>query len=139
MRSAFADTWYWINLFDPHDNDHEAARIQSDAVEKLDIRVITSEMVFVEFLAAYSYKGAHLRLTAADVVTEMRSRDDVLVIPQSKSLFDEALNLYRNRRDKEYSLTDCASFVLIRRNDTEEALTRDRHFLQEGSRLFEVK
>ena len=46
------------------------------------------------------------------------------------------LELYRNRPDKGYSLTDCISMETMRREALAEILTNDRHFEQEGfSRL----
>ena len=38
------------------------------------------------------------------------------------------------RPDKTYSLCDAISFVLMRRQGIQEALTTDRHFEQEGFR-----
>ncbi len=40
--------------------------------------------------------------------------------------------LYRGRPDKEWSLTDCISFVVMRDEHLTEALTADRHFEQAG-------
>jgi len=44
------------------------------------------------------------------------------------------LTLYRNRPDKSYSLTDCISMQIMRRQRLTEVLTSDRHFEQEGFR-----
>ncbi len=40
--------------------------------------------------------------------------------------------LYRDRLDKDWSLTDCVSFVVMRHRAITEALTADRHFEQAG-------
>jgi hypothetical protein len=40
--------------------------------------------------------------------------------------------LYIQRPDKGYSLTDCISMQTMRREGLTEALTKDRHFEQEG-------
>jgi len=49
-------------------------------------------------------------------------------------LFRRALALYRDRSDKDWSLTDCASFVIMTERRITEALTHDRHFEQNGYR-----
>ena len=49
-------------------------------------------------------------------------------------LHAEALTLLKSQRDKSYSLCDAVSFVLMRREDTVDALTTDRHFEQAGFR-----
>jgi uncharacterized protein len=43
--------------------------------------------------------------------------------------------LYKDRPDKEYSLTDCISMQVMRREGLTEVLTNDHHFTQEGFRI----
>jgi predicted nucleic acid-binding protein len=47
-------------------------------------------------------------------------------------LSDRALELYQQHADKEWTLTDCASFVVMRERGITAALTGDRHFEQAG-------
>ena len=47
-------------------------------------------------------------------------------------LHEEALALLGQRLDKSYSLCDAVSFVLMKQQGIQEALTTDRHFEQEG-------
>ena len=47
-------------------------------------------------------------------------------------LFDRALNFYHRHSDKEWSLTDCTSFIVMRDQGIKEALTGDKHFEQAG-------
>jgi uncharacterized protein len=47
-------------------------------------------------------------------------------------LIDSAVQLYRTRPDKDWSLTDCLSFVVMDRRHLTEALTTDGHFEQAG-------
>jgi predicted nucleic acid-binding protein len=49
-------------------------------------------------------------------------------------IHDRALVLIDQRSDKEYSLADAVSFVIMRDRGITEALTMDRHFQQEGFR-----
>jgi predicted nucleic acid-binding protein len=42
--------------------------------------------------------------------------------------------LYPARLDKGYSLTDCISMNVMRRDGLSEVLTNDEHFTQEGFR-----
>ena len=50
----------------------------------------------------------------------------------SDTLFARGFNLYRQRSDKAWSLTDCISFVVMADEGLNEALTGDRHFEQAG-------
>ena len=54
------------------------------------------------------------------------------VVPQSALLFRDALAQFRQHQDKEWGLTDCSSFVIMRQRGLHEALTHDHHFEQAG-------
>ena len=54
------------------------------------------------------------------------------IVPLSSELLDAGLRLIANRPDKDWSLTDCISFVVMTRYEIQEALTGDQHFEQAG-------
>jgi predicted nucleic acid-binding protein len=56
----------------------------------------------------------------------------VTVVPQTQALVDRAVELYRRRPDKAWSLTDCTSFIVMREQGLTDALTGDHHFEQAG-------
>jgi len=56
------------------------------------------------------------------------------VVPQSRETFLSGMELYRQRPDKGYSLTDCISMQSMRQKGITAELTNDRHFEQEGFR-----
>lgn len=49
-----------------------------------------------------------------------------------RALHLAAIELLERRSDKQYSLADAVSFILMRRYRLREALTTDHHFEQEG-------
>jgi predicted nucleic acid-binding protein len=57
-----------------------------------------------------------------------------IVIPPTQDHYEKGIELYRERSDKQWSLTDCISFVVMREEGLIEALTADRHFEQAGFR-----
>jgi uncharacterized protein len=57
---------------------------------------------------------------------------NVLIVPPGIDLFEEGLALYQRRPDKDWSLTDCISFVVMERQQIRHALTGDHHFEQAG-------
>jgi predicted nucleic acid-binding protein len=132
MRVVFADTGYWIALGNPRDALYRRA---VEAPDRLgDHRIVTSEMVLVEVLNSYSGKGAHSRRAVAGLVQGIIDNKDIDLIPQTAQLFRDALTLYCARPDQSWSLTDCASFLIMERLQIAEALTHDRHFEQNGYR-----
>jgi predicted nucleic acid-binding protein len=130
MKSIFADAGYFMALLNPKDDLHPKAKFVSTTLEQS--RVITSEMVLVEVLAFYADKGPLLRDAAADTATQLCNNPNVTVVPQTSLQFRAALDLYRARSDKEWSLVDCASVLIMQSEKLAEALTHDRHFEQAG-------
>ena len=91
-------------------------------------------MVLVEVLNSFSAEGPHSRRTVAALVQRIVDNADIDLAPQNPQLFREALALYRDRPDKDWSLTDCASFLIMDQRHITDALTNDRHFKQRGHR-----
>jgi predicted nucleic acid-binding protein len=56
------------------------------------------------------------------------------VVSVDTSLLNRGLELYQSRPDKDWGLTDCISFVVMREQNLIDALTADRHFVQAGFR-----
>src|SRR5260370_34728896 len=113
MRAIFADTGYWVAIIHPNDGLHNKAMTVSRQLGE--ISIVTSDMVLVEVLNMFSGRGVHLREAAGKAVEEITNDPTIEVVPQTRQLFREALSLYRARPDKEWSLTDCASFVIMTR------------------------
>jgi predicted nucleic acid-binding protein len=128
VKTVFADTGYWVAVLDPKDRLHEKARQASIALGKF--RILTTEMVLGELLAALS--KVPLRPFAIRGVEAIRSNPNVEVVPQTSLQFVSAFESYRSIDDKEWSLTDCASFVLMRERGLTQALAHDHHFEQAG-------
>lgn len=74
------------------------------------------------------------RGTFAQVLRELKADPRVVIIQPNAALFDAGIELYEQRSDKDWSLTDCISFVAMREAGISDALTGDRHFEQAGFR-----
>jgi predicted nucleic acid-binding protein len=57
------------------------------------------------------------------------------IVEANRAIYDAGLNLYAQRPDKDWSLTDCISFVVMKRLRLTEALTADKHFEQAGFKV----
>ena len=130
MRTVFADSGYWIAMSNPRDQRHEKA--EAVTAQLGDVRVVTSQMVLVEFLNFMGGRGQQAREMALSVVAGLKGTPNVKIAPQSDAQFDSALTLYSSRLDKRWSLTDCASFVLMEEMNIREALAHDHDFEQAG-------
>ncbi len=130
MKSVFADTHYWLALANPRDQWHEAAR-EARAILGTALLVTTDE-VLGEFLTGMSRGGPELRQAAVAMVRKILANPNIRVLPQTRDSFLRALNRYEARRDKAYSLSDCASMNAMDAEGIREILTHDHHFEQEG-------
>jgi uncharacterized protein len=132
MRTLFVDAVFWIALLNSRDNLHEQTLLLSRSLESEQTRLITTEMVLTELLNAFAERGAALRHAAAELVIRLREDANTQIIPQTTTQFENALQLYRSRYNKEWSHTDCASFRVMEEEGIVEALSYDRHFEQAG-------
>ena len=127
---VFMDTSYLIAILEPTDDRHEKAKTVSMSLDNS--QQVTSEMVLTELLNAFCTRGIFFRQMVLNVVDDLRSDPNVEIIPQSTELFEQAYQYYRQRPDKQYSLTDCASMVIMKEKGIDQVLTHDHHFQQEG-------
>lgn len=128
MKTVFADTGYLIAQLDATDQWHR--RAEEATARLLPFRTVTTEMVLAEFLNFVTGRRRNLRPRAIERVKKLRTDPNTEVVPQTSEQFDAALALYDSRLDKDWSLTDCASFVLMEQRDIREALAHDGNFEQ---------
>lgn len=129
MKRIFADTFYWVALTNPQDASFHRALAMGDRLANAVI--VTSDEVLIEFLAFFA-ADPWLRQRAAEAVILLLRTSIVQVIAQSRATFLAGLQLYRERLDKQYSLTDCIAMQIMRQEGLTEVFTNDRHFEQEG-------
>jgi predicted nucleic acid-binding protein len=124
----FVDTWLLIASIDRDDDHHRQAR--SIGARLRNEPLVTHDGVLSELLAYFSADGPRIRQMAVESVRSIRRNWTVL--PSDRALFDQALVLYAARPDKEYSLVDCMSMVVMEQFGIRHVLTNDHHFSQAG-------
>lgn len=130
MKFVFADTGYWVALLNSNDDLHDKAVNLSKALQP--IHVFTSEVVLTEVLNDFSKRGEYFRDLATGLIRDLRSHPNTTIIPQTSQQFEQAFTLYTQRKDKQWSHTDCVSFNIMEENGIAEALAYDKHFAQAG-------
>ena len=128
MNAVFADTFFYLALLDAAEPDHERALAES----KLARQIVTTEFVLLELGNACARAEDHADFLS--LVAGMRASPRVKIIPFSSELFNRGLERMGQRSDKNWSLTDCVSFVVMEDEGLREALTGDQHFEQAGFR-----
>jgi len=129
MTVQFVDTYYLLALVNTRDQGHDTAVRHSQGRAS---GLITTTWVLVEFADALSASDSRNR--AVRFIRGFQAEPFVEVVPPTHEQFERALNRYEQRPDKEWSLTDCLSFLLMEELGITEALTADHHFVQAGFR-----
>jgi predicted nucleic acid-binding protein len=127
MTLVFADTFYFLAIMNAKDIAHRKAIEFSTSH---DVALLTTAWVLTELadgLADSLHRSAFRR-----IVNDLQNDSEAIVIPPSQRLFEQGADLYNARKDKEWSLTDCISFIAMEQYSVREALTGDRHFEQAG-------
>lgn len=127
MRRAFTDAFYFLALLNPRDAAHKwATEFTDDFAGSL----MTTAWVLTE--VADGLAAQHQRGLFVELRQELAANGNIVVVSCSDELWRAACELYRARPDKEWSLTDCTSFIVMQRDGIREALTSDHHFEQAG-------
>ena len=74
------------------------------------------------------------RAEGAAFIERCYTTPNMRIVSVDTALFRRAVDLYRQRGDKTWGLTDCISFVVMREHGLLDALTTDEHFQQAGFR-----
>ena len=127
---VFLDTAYAIALSSPNDLFHQRSVQLADELKSAGTRLVTTRAILLEIGNALS-KQRHRRAAVA-LLDSLEVDPQVEIIPLSEQLYTRASQLYRERPDKEWALTDCASFIVMEDRGINEALTTDEHFQQAG-------
>jgi uncharacterized protein len=126
VKLLFADSSYFIALSMRHDAFHAAALQFS---RRNDRPLVVTDAIILEL-------GAHFaradRRPAFERIMKTLAEDQVEIIHHDPGLLRQALDLFFQRPDKDWSLADCISFLVMKDRDLVEAITTDEHFEQAG-------
>jgi uncharacterized protein len=127
MKAVFADTVFFVALLSADDQYHDQAIRLSGTIRS---PILTTEFVLLE--VANSLRSAFRRQSFSNLWMQLHRDPSIRIIPATSELFSRGHELYESRPDKDWSLTDCISFVVMQSEGIIEALTADHHFEQAG-------
>ena len=131
MNEVFVDTSGWVSSFVRTDPHHAKASTLMTQWQQQNRRVVTTNYVLSELIALFTRFRVQ-RSIVLDYIKAIRSATWVEIVHVDEALDAEAWRLLAERLDKEWSLVDCASFVVMKGRGLTEALTTDKHFAQVG-------
>jgi predicted nucleic acid-binding protein len=130
MKGVFVDTAGWMACADASDPEHNRAREARDSALEEGNVLIATDYVLDETLTLIRRR---LGLAAAKAWWEQiegssRLRWEWIGIARA----EKARSVFFRFSDKDYSFTDCTSFVVMQELKLKRALTTDHHFRQMG-------
>src|SRR5215203_5566630 len=102
MSQAFGDAHYFLALLNPRDAHHAAAVSVARAWRG---EIITTRWVLAEVADALC--APPNRALAVAFIEEIERNGQFRVVEQSDAVFRDGFALFRERKDKAWSLTDC--------------------------------
>jgi len=127
MTARFADTFFFLALLIEEDEAHDRA---VQITRGLGTPLLTTTWVLLEVANFVAKPPGRERFHP--LLDFLRVHPHVTILAPASEQFDEGVRLYHERPDKDWSLTDCISFVVMREHGLTEALTADHHFEQAG-------
>jgi len=125
MTEVYADAFYWLATLNPDDVHYP--RVSQHSVKG---RLVTTTAVCLEVMDALSHRK--VRPLATRFWEDVQNNRLLDVVRLDDVLLTRAAELFSHRMDKDWSLTDCISFVVMTDRGIRTALTGDRHFEQAG-------
>jgi hypothetical protein len=128
---VFIDTAGWIALIHRRDDCHQRAKRIYTGLGH--VKRMTTDAVLIESCNIFS-KGPlrPLAIALMEKIEEAENLGVLEVIHVTEALISRGWDLFQRRPDKDWSLTDCVSFVVMKDRGITKAFTTDHHFEQAG-------
>ncbi len=127
--TVFMDTYGLIAWINTRDAAHQRVKSYLDSYSG---KIVTTEWVLLEFADAFSLSKS--KPFAIEAIKRIHHLPMFLVVGFEPTVYQAGFDLYESRSDKDWSLTDCVSFVVMTQHGLSDALTADHHFEQGGFR-----
>jgi predicted nucleic acid-binding protein len=132
MPDLFVDTSGWGHLVDSTQPYHPLAANVYRTARQQGRKVITTNYIIAELVTLMTSPSRIPRPRTVAFIESLKTSPYINVVHVDASLDEQAWQLLRSRQDKDWSLVDCVSFVMMKQHGVGESLTTDHHFEQAG-------
>ncbi len=124
------DSAGFLALWDAGDEHHRRAVALQTELARQRRRFLTTEYIVDETITLLLVRHSHA--AASDFLDTVERSESLRLEWIGPERFHAAASLFRRHGDKEWSFTDCVSFVVMRELRLRDAFTSDQHFRQAG-------
>ncbi len=128
QRLVFIDTSAFIALWNPDDRNSQRALGYLDQIRENRLRFLTTNFIFDEVYAFFC-RNHRLAVELGEQILTNPLFEYVRVTAADEA---KAWEIAKRYTDKDFSFTDCTSFVVMERLGLKEVFAFDEHFRQYG-------
>lgn len=132
MPDIFIDTSGWGNLLDVSQPFHPIASTLYRLARQQHHQMVTTKYIVAELVALLASPLRLPRKQTISFIQNLKASPYVKIQHIDAEIDAQAWQLLSSREDKEWSLVDCSSFIVMSQSNILEALTNDHHFEQAG-------
>ena len=126
---VFIDTSFLVAFYNKRDKNHKKARNFISEADK-NMAFIITDYIFDEVLTVLLVRGGKsLSIEAGRRILE---DERIGLLQIDEEIFQKAWLIYQGFEDKEWSFTDCISYVLMKNLSIDTGASFDDHFNQFG-------
>ena len=130
VSATFIDTSGFYALLAAKDQQHAAARAFMQRAAATQQTLITTDYILDETATLLMARG--LKQLIASFFEQVLSSKACQIEWTDSARFLAVVRFLNQHQDKNWSFTDCLSFVVMRDLGLQQALTKDHHFQQAG-------
>ena len=130
----FVDSSAWTALFNQRDKYYVQARRAMQSIAGQDVEFVTTDYVLDETLTNLQSGASHA--VAEGFGIWVLKQNNIQIEHITEAIWDDAWALFRRYDDKDFSFTDCTSFVVMQQHKMRDVFGFDHHFEQMNFRLW---
>ncbi len=133
MEQIFVDTSAWVAMSDSGDSLHQAALGFSQELARKYELIVTNYILDETYTLLLLNAGYQRTITLKSKLDLLAQSGILQIIWVSESIANEAWDVFKQfNTDKQWSFTDCVSYVVMQQQGITKAFTFDHHFSQMG-------
>lgn len=133
MKRLFIDTGAWIALNNKKDKYHTNAVKTNKKFLDNGYYYITSDYILNETYTLLRYDVGHKRaIEFGNEIKSLKEMEKIKIVHINQDILDKAWEIFEKYSDKNFSFTDCTSFIVMEMVGIKESFSFDKHFEQYG-------
>ena len=131
---VFGDSSAWLPFFDRRERQHEIVRKAVRLLARQSLTIYVTDYVLDETLTLIMARVGHS--TAVTCGEWLLRSPKVKVVRIDAGQWNQAWEIFRRYTDKDFSFTDCTSFVIMHQHKLIDAFSFDHHFEEMWFRMW---